>query len=194
MKRLALKLPRWGGKRKGAGRKPNGEKAGVVHLTRACVKKGPVHVNWRMRLGTWNLRQAKCFKAIKAAIGAARDRFGMRINHFSVQGNYIHFIVEAESNDALARGMQGLGVRIAKALNRVMKKSGKRLADRYHSHVLRTPTEVRHAVRYVLKNHLKHLDSAQIGWMDDFSSEKHRAATVTPVSWLLGGRGWPRGP
>jgi putative transposase len=194
MTQLALKLPRWGGKRKGAGRKPNGEKAGVVHLTRARVKKAPVHVNWRMRLGTWNLRQAKCFKVIKAAIGAARDRFGMRINHFSVQGNHIHFIVEAASNQALARGMQGLGVRIAKALNRVMKKSGKRLADRYHSHVLRTPTEVRHAVRYVLKNHLKHLDSAQIGWVDDFSSEKHSATTVTPVSWLMGGRGWPRGP
>jgi hypothetical protein len=40
--------------------------------------------------------------------------------------------------------------------------------------VLRTPTEVRHAVRYVLENHLKHLDSAQIGWLDDFSSEKLR--------------------
>src|SRR4051812_7077155 len=47
--------------------------------------------------------------------------------------------------------------------------------------------------RYVLKNYLKHLDSAQMGWMDDFSSEKHSAATVMPVSWLLGGRGWPRG-
>jgi putative transposase len=188
MKQMALKIPRWGGKRKGAGRKPNGEKAGVLHLTRARVKKGPVHVNWRMRLGTWNLRQAKCFKVIKAAIGVARDRFGMRINHFSVQGNHIHFIVEAENNDALARGMQGLGVRIAKALNRVMKKRGKRLADRYHSHVLRTPTEVRHAVRYVLKNHLKHLDSAQIGWVDDFSSEKHAAVTMPAATWLLKNR------
>jgi putative transposase len=110
----------------------------------------------------------------------------MRINPFSVQGNHIHLIVEAESNDALARGMQG--VRIAKALDRVMKKSGKRLADRYHAQVLRTPTEVRHAVRYVLRNHLKHLDSAQIGWMDDFSSEKHAAVTMPPATWLLKNR------
>src|SRR3954463_5083027 len=122
MKQLALKIPRRGGRRRGAGRKPNGAKAGVWHITRARVRRGPVHVNWRMRVGSWNLRQFKCFKVIESAIGAARDRFGMRINHFSVQGNHIHLIVEAESSEALAKGMQGLGVRFARALNRVMGK------------------------------------------------------------------------
>src|SRR5262249_27993225 len=58
-KQLALKLPRRGGKRRGAGRKPNGPMAGVHHLTRARVRRGPVHVNWHMRQGTWNLRQFK---------------------------------------------------------------------------------------------------------------------------------------
>src|SRR6266496_3206410 len=89
MKQLTLKMPRWGGKRKGAGRKPNGVKAGVEHLVRNRVRKGPVHVNWRMRVGTWNLRQHKCFKEIEKAFWAACDRFGMRIIHFSVQGNHI---------------------------------------------------------------------------------------------------------
>src|SRR5262249_42931700 len=133
MKQLALKLPRWGGKRRGAGRKPNGPKAGVHHLTRVRLRRAPVHVNWHMRVGTWNLRQFKCFKVLADAFGAARDRFGMRIIHFSVQGTHIHLIVEADDKEALSRGMQGLGVRVARALNRVMKKRGKRLADRYRA-------------------------------------------------------------
>ena len=93
----------------------------------------------------------------------------MRINHFSVQGNHVHLIVEAEDNRALARGMQGLGVRIARALNRVMGKKGAVMADRFHSHLLRTPSEARRAIDYVLRNHVRHLDLAGIT-IDRFSS------------------------
>ena len=69
-----------------------------------------------------------------------------------------------------------------------MGKQGKRLADRYHAHVLRTPAEVRNAVHYVLKNHLKHCDSPLLGWADEFSSERYapgEGPTVPPTSWLL---------
>ena len=37
-----------------------------------------------------------------------------------VLGNHVHFIVEADSAEALSHGMQGLSIRIAKALNAVM--------------------------------------------------------------------------
>ena len=185
MKQMTLKLPRWGGKRRGAGRKPNGAKAGIWHVSRARVRRGPVHVNWHMRAGTWNLRQFKCFKVIAEAFAKARDRFGMRIIHFSVQGNHLHLIVEADDTGSLSKGMQGLGVRIARALNRVMKKRGKRLADRYHAHVLRTPAEVRNAVHYVLRNHLKHHDLAQKSKRDEFSSESFPTPTTAPVTWLM---------
>src|SRR5262249_21333371 len=94
-----------------------------------------------------------------------------------------------DDNDALSRGMQGLGVRVARALNRVMKKRGKRLADRYHAHVLRTPSEVRNAVEYVLRNHLKHHDLAQKSRRDEFSSEAFPAPTVAPVTWLMKNHG-----
>jgi len=53
-----------------------------------------------------------------------RDRFGFRLVHFSVQGNHIHLVVEAQDERSLASGLQGLGVRIAKALNRVMGRKG----------------------------------------------------------------------
>ena len=41
---------------------------------------------------------------------------GLRIVQFSVQGNHLHLIVEADSSTALSRGMQGLCIRLAKAL------------------------------------------------------------------------------
>ena len=45
----------WGGKRKGAGRKPVGAKAGVPHVEREVLApRFPVHVTWRMEKGVWN--------------------------------------------------------------------------------------------------------------------------------------------
>jgi putative transposase len=186
MRQLQMKLPTWGGRRKGAGRKPNGERAGVPHLNRQELLRLPIHVNWRMRKHVWNLRAKRCFKRIEEAFWAACDRFGMRITHFSVQGNHIHLIVEAEDQECLSRGMQGLGIRIAKKLNRVMGRSGSVLADRYFAHVLKTPSEVRRAVDYVLRNHIKHFDSAEI--VDQCASNARAAGeapVVPPMTWLL---------
>ena len=44
---------------------------------------------------------------------------------------------------ARARGVQGLAVRVARALNRAMKRTGAVFRDRYHSRVLGTPRQVR---------------------------------------------------
>jgi REP element-mobilizing transposase RayT len=184
MKQLDLTLRRWGGPRKGAGRKPKGLHAGVRHTLRARLRRMPVHVNWRMCDHVYNLRSRRCFKQIEKALWAACDRFGMRIIHFSVQGNHVHLIVEADDHACLARGMQGLGVRIAKALNRVMRKNGTVLADRYHAHVLRTPTEVRNAVQYVLRNHVRHLGWAEI-LVDPYSSAAPDAPRAVPTTWLI---------
>jgi hypothetical protein len=48
---------------------------------------------------------------------------------------------------ALARGVQGLSVRIAKGLNGVMGRHGRVFSDRYHVRILKTPLEVKNAVR-----------------------------------------------
>src|SRR5258706_4594052 len=154
---LPLDLKRHGGTRKGAGRKPkNGVKAGVSHLRRPSLRKLPVHVTMRVRREVWNLRSKRCFRPIREAFVAGGDRFGFRLNQFSVQGNHIHLIVEAENALALSRGMKGLAVRIAKKLNRVMQRRAAVVADRYHAHILRTPSEVRRALAYVLRNLHKH--------------------------------------
>ena len=87
---------------------------------------------------------------------AGCNRFGFRLVHYVVIGNHMHFVVEASDRTSLTRGMQGLLVRIARGLNHLWKRMGKVFADRFHDHILRTPTEVRNALGYVLRNARKH--------------------------------------
>jgi putative transposase len=177
----------WGGRRPGAGRKPKGARAGVTHLARGRLRRLPIHVSWRMRKHVWNLRSRRSFRRVEEAFWAACDRFGMRITHFSVMGNHVHLIVEAEDHVALSRGMQGLGVRIAKKLNKLMGRRGAVLADRYFSRVLKSPSQVRRAVQYVLRNHVKHFDLAENAPPDPYASDGYRAgeAPVVPAMTLL---------
>ena len=89
--------------------------------------------------------------------------------------------------------MQGLGVRIAKALNRVMGRKGTVLADHYHARQLRSPTQVANALAYVLLNFLHHFPERATAYADDardrFSSAWREPGTDPPVvparTWLL---------
>ena len=70
--------------------------------------------------------------------------------------DHLHFLVEARDRETLSRGLQGLLVRVAKALNRLWQRKGSVFADRYHDRILKTPREVRNALLYVLANGKKH--------------------------------------
>jgi REP-associated tyrosine transposase len=156
MRQRAFEFATWGGKRRGAGRKPNGGKAGVGHGPREVLKaRFPVHVTWRMKKEVWNLRTRRCFGVLARAFSAA-SRGGFRVVHYSVQGNHLHLLVEARDRKQLGGGMNGLGVRVARGLNRAMRRHGKVLADRYHAHILRTPSEARRARAYLLQNARRH--------------------------------------
>jgi REP element-mobilizing transposase RayT len=109
-----------------------------------------------MQPGVWSLRTRRCFTVLKRAMYQGASRFGFRLVHYAVMGNHIHLLVEAVDRRALARGMQGLGVRIARGLNALMQRSGRVVSDRYHAHILRTPTEARHARTYLLQNARRH--------------------------------------
>ena len=76
--------------------------------------------------------------------------------HYSIQPNHLHLIVEASSKTALARGMQGLASGLARRVNRKLRRRGAMFGDRYHGHALASPTEVRNAIVYVVKNYEKH--------------------------------------
>jgi REP element-mobilizing transposase RayT len=205
-RQLELKLKTWGGKRKGAGRKPKGEKAGVSHARRPVVTRHtPAHVTLRLANGLPSLRTPAYAQAVRAALAAGREAFGFRLVHFSIQSNHLHLIVEATNNTALARGMKGLSVRVARAVNRRRRRTGKVFADRHHLHVLRTPREARHGLVYVLNNGRKHsaidrrvrfdpCSSASFfaGWRGIAGASLDASAPVrAPRSWLLQ-TGWKR--
>jgi len=192
---MKFRHPGRGGYREGAGR-PRKPGAGVPHRARAPLKsRYPVHVTVRVRDELANLRSRACFRAIARALAAGRDRFGFRLVHFSVQANHLHLVAEADDETALARGMQGLGVRIARALNRVLARRGKVFADRYHAHVLRSPREVANAVAYVLGNAVVHAarrgERVHPDAIDPMSSGWERQLVAPPRTWLLNW-GWLR--
>jgi REP element-mobilizing transposase RayT len=164
----------WGGRRKGAGRKDL--RGAVKHRPRPFhAARFPVHVTLRAVREVGYLRSKKPYAVIEEAIRkAAAARTDFRIVQFSVQHNHLHFIVEAEDENVLGRGMQGLAIRIARGLNRLLHRSGAVFAERYHRHELKSPRETRAALAYVLQNFRRHQHqrgrSCPRGWIDDCSS------------------------
>src|SRR5262245_8132441 len=143
----------WGGKRRGAGRKPKGERALMSHAKRPkLASRFPVLLTLKLRDGLRTLRSDDAHAAIKQALAASE----LRVIEYSVQWNHLHLIAEATDERTLARAMISVTVRIARALNRLWKRAGRVFADRYHALILTTPRAVRHALIYCLQNARKH--------------------------------------
>jgi len=177
------KKPGWGGARAGAGRpRKDGlrpSKPGVPHHLRPILApRFPVHVTWAFRREVWNLRSRRLFTIVHAAMyWATKPDF--RVVHYAVEGNHMHLLVEAADRTALARGMQGLGIRIARAANTLMRRHGPVVADRYHARILRNPTMVRYARNYLLTNAHKHYGTPL---PDPYASQ---LPLTRPTTWLL---------
>ena len=187
---LGRRRSKRGGWRKGAGRKPAGVEAGAPHVRRQRIERRlPVHVTVRMARHVYNLRSQRAFSIVGRAIAAAADRFGVRIIEFSVQANHMHLVVEAAAHEALARAMQGFSIRVAKGLNRLMNRAGRVLEERYHAHLLETPTETRWAVLYVRRNYHKHMAKlgkpVADGYVDPFASPGADIELAVPRTWVL---------
>jgi REP element-mobilizing transposase RayT len=163
---MQLTLPlhlkaKWGGARKGAGRKPMGAKAMLPHRSRpALASRHPVHVTLRLLPGLQSLRTKKKVLAIRGTIRAANTGTGFRVVHFTIQGNHLHLIIEAKDTASMSRGVQALEIRIARSFNRLCERKGRVFADRFHSRVLKTPKEVRACLAYVLLNSNRHAAKA----------------------------------
>jgi hypothetical protein len=114
--------------------------------------------------------------------------------HFSVQSDHVHLIVEGDGPTALVRGIQGMAVRCAKAVNRAQGRRGRVWSSRYHSRALHNPTETRRGLVYVLLNFRRHLRAAP--GVDPRSSGqwfggwKHTAPTPQAASPVAAARTW----
>jgi hypothetical protein len=118
-------------------------------------------VTLRLVPGLLSLRTVKLVHEVERTFAGGCERSDFRLVHYSLQGNHAHLIVEARDRGALGRGMMAIGSRLARAVNRVMGRQGRVLADRYHVRMLPTPTEVRNALRYVLLNARHHAKAAR---------------------------------
>jgi len=155
-----------------------------------------------------SLRRQLVFLRIRRALGeTARSWF--RVVHFSVQQDHIHLIIEANDRLTLSRGMAGLSIRLARAINHVCGRTGKVWSDRYHSRALGSPREVRNGLVYVLLNFRKHLLGAKgidpmssgfwfDGWKVPSSQDEppnwnasDRVPVQPPLTWLAQ-TGWKK--
>src|SRR3569623_1530071 len=170
-----------GGWRPGAGRP---RKPGAVSHDARPEEPGrfPQHVTLRIREGVRSLAREGCVKIIRAAVKDSH-KSGFRIIEFNVLGNHLHLITEAQSKHALSTGIQGFAGRVALRLNPVLGRSGKLFAHRYHARYLKTPREVRNALRYVLLNRKHHAAEQKFTrtWIDPFSSAARFGGWASPI-------------
>ena len=168
----------------------------------------PLLVTLKLAPHLASLRGARMFRRVLATLVEAKERLGTRIVQFSVQRDHVHLLVESASKSDLSRAMKGLAVRLARAVNRELGRTGAVLGDRYHARVLATPRQARNAIAYVLCNARKHGHAPNVrGWVDPCSSAgwfdgwivslaegrvSTLVATARPRTWLLR-IGWRRG-
>jgi len=200
-----LELPApatWGGRRARAGRKRKPGRPMMGHDRRPRHDaRCPVQVTLRAVARAPSLRSNAVFPVVRRAL-ARSSRGGLRVVHYSVQQDHVHLIVEADGRILLQRGVQGLAIRVALAVNRVLRRKGRLWGDRYHARELGTPREVRASLVYVLLNFRKHLRAAPgvdprssgrwfQGWSRSPASDTNPSPVAAPRTWLAS-TGWRR--
>jgi len=185
----------WGGLRRRAGRPPMPGRRRVPHRARPPHQRHcPVHVTLRAAAGVPSLRGARVFGALRAAL-AASSAAGFRVLQFSAQQDHVHLVVEADAPARFVRGVQGLMIRVAKAVNRAGGRHGRVWGDRYHARRLASPREVRAGFVYVLQNFAKHIPGvhgtdpcSSSAWFDSWRTPPPPAPGPAPVraphTWL----------
>jgi REP element-mobilizing transposase RayT len=197
----------WGGKRRGAGRKQVNERKSQPHRTRPQIRPNTaILVSQRVAPSVRRLRGRDAYRALRKALLVVLSRPDFRVVHISIQANHLHLAVEADSTEALARGMQAFQISAARRLNQVdvdgrgHARRGPVFPDRYYMEVVTGPTHARHALAYVLNNWRKHKEDrapfAKTWTIDPYSSAvafDGWAEGVDAATRLLRGppRAWP---
>jgi putative transposase len=199
--RRPVRRKKHGGERVGAGRKPNGPKAGEKHGVRPWIsRRDPVHVVLRVTPEVGGLRRRSAYQAFRRAVWTAAAREDFRVVHVSIQRTHVHLVCEADDRMALSRGVRGLSISAAHRLNAAIsderggpRRRGRVFVDRYHAVAITSPKQARNVLAYVLNNWRHHREDGG----------RLRRAVVDPYAsgvWFTGWAGrddsffvWPRG-
>ena len=125
------------------GRRP-GPNPKVRHRGRDEIS-GPFSglVTLKVRKGIPSLRDRGTARELGETFEEGGDRGDFRIVRYRLQPDRIEILIEAQSRDALGRGMKSIAARVGRAVNRSLGRRGAVLGDRYILKVLATPSEVR---------------------------------------------------
>jgi len=154
---------------RGRGRPKTGKCRDVPHRARPDISaRHAVHVSVRL-LPRISYRTRDFYDLFRGVLKKMFDRADFRVIHISIQHRHLHMLVEADSKEALSRGMQSFGIRVAKA------RGGKTIEFRYAAKIITTKKYARHALAYVLNNWRRHKVDFENGslspWkLDPFSS------------------------
>ena len=165
------------------GRKPNSgpkriHSKGVAHRNRELItQRIPCHINFKYRTF---IRTEVLLEHLIVAIMKSQ-KHGFRVIHFSLQSNHVHLIAEAHNNAILETSMRSLTNSFVKRIAKTKRIAGCIQLERYHLHLLKCPTEVANAIRYVVNNHEHHTGNEG----DSFSSVVQNFFLDNAKSWLL---------
>jgi REP element-mobilizing transposase RayT len=148
------------------------EKSERVPHEKRPQRYGMSHVIYRLKPEMKELRRPKVLRVLEGAFRAAKKKDGFRLIAYSIQDTHIHMIVEGESAAQVSRGMQGLGVRLTKQLNRLWDRRGEGsvFRERFKQVPLVGYKQITAALNYVLNNALKHWCKPVNGRPDRYSS------------------------
>lgn len=160
---------------KGAGRPAIHDK-GIRHTCRETIKVLTVlHLTVKIERAKAGIKNKDTLKLLHKAILKARKQ-GLAIIHYTLERDHVHLMVEANNNAILGRGMQAFGITFSKGINKLKSLKGQVFKTRYHFKKLKTPTEIKNALNYILGNAIKHRSGSfvnlynSLGAIKDFST------------------------
>ena len=138
---------------KNAGR-PALRDIGIRHIKREEIKGAkPLHLT--IKLNRADIQNKTILIGLRHAIKRARLQ-GLKIVHYSLERDHVHLYAESHDNLILAKAMKALGVSLVKRINSYFSSRGSCYKTRYHLRILRSASEVKNVINYILKNGIKH--------------------------------------
>lgn len=129
---------------------------GVRHRERLKFKTpSSFHLTIKVKENKADIKNKFLLKALYHAIRRGRLK-GLKVIHYTLEYNHIHFLIESGHHDELHKGMQALGISFSKAVNKYKRKKGTVYKHRYHQRRLSSPTELKRVLHYIFQNGIKH--------------------------------------
>jgi REP element-mobilizing transposase RayT len=129
---------------------------GIRHTERPLITKPTsLHLTVKILRTKANLKNKMVLSILKRSIMNAR-KMGLRVIHYSLEYDHVHFLIEAENNIIFGKGMQAFGVTFSKALNRLRKIKGAVYKHRYHFRKIAGARQLKNVLNYIFNNGIKH--------------------------------------